>query len=154
MRVLGVSAVADCDERHDDSPDIGTVAPERRVVTAPDTRDDYGDRLAAPTMIACPFSVQAGTSSAPRDCFLCLRLEVRDDLRHRCGTCTASADAKASIDPIACVARSWGPDRFYIELVSRATLARFGFHTRRSPLPAYENPTLSYAEGTVAYETS
>jgi len=52
VRVLGVSAVADGDERHDASPDIGAAAPERRVVTAPDTRDDLRDRPAAPTMIA------------------------------------------------------------------------------------------------------
>ena len=52
MRVPGVSAVADGDERHDASPDTGAAAPERRVVTAPDTRDDHSDQPAAPTMIA------------------------------------------------------------------------------------------------------
>ncbi len=42
----------------------------------------------------------------------------RNDLQHRSAGCVASADAKASIDPIVCPATSWGPDRFYIELVS------------------------------------
>ena len=69
MRVLGVSAVADGDERHDTAPDIaaadgderydaspdtGAASPERPGVTEPRTRDDHGDRSTAPAMIACP----------------------------------------------------------------------------------------------------
>ena len=48
MRVLGVSAVADGDERHDALPDRCAAVPERPGVTTPDSDDDDGDRPAAP----------------------------------------------------------------------------------------------------------
>ena len=48
--------------------DIGAVAPERRVVTAPDTRDDHGDRLAAQTMIT---SLCASTRLPVRPTVVC-----------------------------------------------------------------------------------
>ena len=65
VRVLRVSAVADGDERHDASPDISAAAPERRVVTAFDTRDDNGDRPAAPIMIASLCSSTRLSSGKP-----------------------------------------------------------------------------------------
>ncbi len=52
MRVLGVSAVADGDERLDASPDIGAAAPERPGLVKPCTADDQGDRHTAPIVIA------------------------------------------------------------------------------------------------------
>ena len=52
MRALGLRAVADGDERRDASPDTGAAAPERPGVARPDTRDDHGDRHAAPIVIA------------------------------------------------------------------------------------------------------
>ena len=52
MCTLGVSAVADGDERRDALPGIGVAAPERPGVNAPDTRDEHGDRPAAPIAIA------------------------------------------------------------------------------------------------------
>ena len=51
MCTLGVSAVADGDERRDVLPDIGVAEPERSVVTTPDSHDDDGDRPAAPIAI-------------------------------------------------------------------------------------------------------
>ena len=52
MCTLGVSAVADGDERHDAEPDIGGAAPERPGVTASDSDHDDGDMPAAPIAIA------------------------------------------------------------------------------------------------------
>ena len=52
VRVLGVSAVADGDERLDASPDIGAAAPERPGLVKPCTADDQGDRHTAPIVIA------------------------------------------------------------------------------------------------------
>ncbi|MCY4559523.1 MAG: hypothetical protein OXF79_24770 [Chloroflexi bacterium] len=49
---LGVSAVADDDQRCDASPDIGAAMPERLGITSPAVRDDNDDRSTALTMIA------------------------------------------------------------------------------------------------------
>ena len=71
MRALGLRAVADGDERHDTSPDIGVAAPERPGVTQPDTRDQHGDRPTAPFVIAEPLhfdpvAVQPTVAWSPR----------------------------------------------------------------------------------------
>ncbi len=69
MRVLGVSAVAEDDERLRGSTDIGAVAPERPDVTTSDTRDDHGDRSTAPTMIACLISTASpNAAKSARTC--------------------------------------------------------------------------------------
>ncbi len=52
MCTLGVSAVADGDERHDALPDNGAAVPAWPTVTPPDTHDDHDDALAAPPLIA------------------------------------------------------------------------------------------------------
>ena len=107
MGVLGVSAVADGDERHDALSDIDAAASERLAVTAPGTRDEHDDRLAAPTMIASPIRLH----------FTPLR---------------ARPDRPSALRPPVSFLPQFkraGPDRFYIEPVSRSTLTRFGFHT-------------------------
>ena len=89
MRVLGVSAVANGDERHDASPDIGVAAPERPVVTTPDSDDDDGDRPAAPIAIARASALPPGCRSANRRLLAAVaRLPAADNpprLVHRAG---------------------------------------------------------------------
>ena len=68
---LPVSAVADGDERRDASPDIGDAGPERPGITTPDTRDEHGDRIATPFVIAEPLrfdpvAVQPTVAWSPR----------------------------------------------------------------------------------------
>ena len=245
MRALGLRAVADGDERHDASPDIGAAAPERPGVTKPDTSDDHGDRHAAPIMIASLYTSSRLPSNRPspnrrarttvcpraptrdraarrprralhlrahrpiplpktimtmmmatahrrlRPLPPCSNSPARDELHASCarsasapspmatsattpcrssvqpclhdpasprptGTtiacCTAAARMKLPVpDPVAPATAACpeqraaslfscalfpsqfnraGPDLFYIELVSRSTLARFGSHTR------------------------
>ena len=68
---LPVSAVADGDELRDASPDIGAAEPERPGITTPDTRDEHGDRIATPFVIAEPLrfdpvAVQPTVAWSPR----------------------------------------------------------------------------------------
>ena len=51
---LPVSAVGDGDERRDASPDHDAATPEWSGVMTPDTRDEHGDRIATPFVIAEP----------------------------------------------------------------------------------------------------
>ena len=119
---LPVSAAADGEERRDTLPDDNAAVTAWPGVTQPDTVDDRRDELAAPIAIASVFTSsrlpfhpqQFLVVSASYPC----NSKPRNDLQHRSTGCVARADAKASIDPIVCPATSWGPDRFYIELVS------------------------------------
>ena len=107
MRTLGVSAVADGDERLNASTAIGAAAPERPGVTESDIGDHVGDRSTALTMIACPIQSRAHAVSVP---------ERLSDI--------GNSDA-LFLPPF----NRAGPDCFYIELVSLSTLARLLSHT-------------------------
>ena len=68
---LPFSAVADGDESRDASPDHDAAMPESSDVTTPDTRDEHGDRITTPFVIAeplhfYPVAVRPTVACSPR----------------------------------------------------------------------------------------
>ena len=152
MRVLGVSAVADGDERHDALPDRCAAVPERPDVTKSNTRDDYGDRPAEPIPFVSLCTYRDGDgdgapSVCPAESFAVLsnlpapspsvRLAqlFAAQSAPRAAPSSPAADQPSALRtpaPFLPQFKKAGPDRFYIEPVSRSTLPRFGSHTRRT----------------------
>ena len=155
---LPVNAVADGEERRDTLPDDNAAVTAWPGVTQPDTVDDRRDRLVAPIAIASvftpsrlPFHPQHFlVVSASYAC----NSKPRNDLQHRSAGCVASADAKASIDPIVCLATSWGPDRFYIELVSPLDACALVISHLTQPAAGLRQPYAQARGGAVYYDIS